>query len=334
MTTASELVKRANRLLSGLKLIEAEECFQRAFAIDSHSVDSLVGLGRLALVNPRDGDPSSWLDRALALRPDHPEALALKAICSMKQRRFDVAIELLEQANASGSGPTMAYFNLGKCYRELGQLPEAESNFRKAIEINPRHFVARIELCSCYVLEGDFASAFREALAIVKRRKHYADYLRLGSYAVALQQFETAENAFQASIDLNPASWEGHYNLGELYMSARFMDRAREQYQLALDKNPGSYEPFNGMGLFVLIIDQDCARAVNLLKQAIEAAPSRVEPRLNLALAYAKQRDLTAAQKFAASVLTLSRPGDPAYDQAERLQSTIRIESRTLGSLR
>jgi tetratricopeptide (TPR) repeat protein len=334
MTTASELVKRANNLLSSLKLIEAEECLQRAFALDSHSADALIGLGRLALVSPRGDDALSLFDRALELHPDHPEALALKAICWMKQRQFGIAVELLEQANASDPGLAMVYFNLGKCHRELGQLPRAEASFRKAIEMDPRHFVARIELCSCYVLQGDFASAFREALEIVKRRKHYTDYLRLGSYAVALQQFETAEKAFQTSIDLNPASWEGHYNLGELYMSARFMDRAREQYQLALDKNSGGYEPFNGMGLFVLIVDQDCTRAIALLRQAIEAAPSRVEPRLNLALAYAKQRDLPAAQRFAASVLTLSRLGDPVYDQAERLQSTIRIESRTLGSLR
>ena len=117
-------------------------------------------------------------------------------------------------------------------------------------------------------------------------------------------------------------------------MSARLMDRAREQYQSALDKNNAAYEPLNGMGLFVLIVDQDCDRAIGFLKQAIELAPSRPEPRLNLALAYAKKGDFPPSREYAATVLSLANPGDRIYDQAERLQGTIRIESRTLQTLK
>jgi Flp pilus assembly protein TadD len=192
----------------------------------------------------------------------------------------------------------------------------------------------RERLCALYSLNGDFASAYREANEIVNRRNLYTDHLRLGSYAVALHQFEAAEKAFRASIELNPASWEGHYNLAEIYMSAQLMDRAREEYQAALDKNSGGYEPLNGMGLFVLIVDQDSERAIGLLKQAIELAPSRPEPRLNLALAYAKKGDFPSAQKFAASVLTRTRPGNPIYEQAERLRGTMRIETHTFQALK
>jgi Flp pilus assembly protein TadD len=183
-------------------------------------------------------------------------------------------------------------------------------------------------------LNGDFRSAFREASEIVNGRTLYTDYLRLGTYAVALKEFEMAEKAFRTSIHLNPASWEGHYNLAEIYMSARRMHQAREQYQASLDNNRDSYEPLNGMGLFVLIVDQDWDRAIGLFKQALELAPSRPEPRLNLALACAKKRDFPAAQKFAASVLTRAKPGDRFYEQAERLQGTIRIESHAFRALK
>ena len=40
---------------------------------------------------------------------------------------------------------------------------------------------------------------------------------------MALREFETAEKAFLKSIQLNPQSWEGHYNLAELYMSAKLI---------------------------------------------------------------------------------------------------------------
>lgn len=397
-----ELVTRANGLLSSLQFAEAEQCLQKAIALDPSSVAALVGLGRLAMLNRRVEDALEWLDRALALQPDCAEALAVKGIWWMQQKRFDLAAEVLEQAKAADPGLAMVYFNLGKSYCKLGQFPRAEENLRRTIEINPDHFEAysqlsylqtrtgklkdgihamlhalrinpryikgylivgslyeragkrdlairlyrsgirrnpdafplREQLSAAYALNADFVSAFREALEIVNRRNLYTDSLRLGSYAVALQQFETAEKAFRASIDQNPESWEGHYNLAELYMSARLMDQAREHYQAAIDNNRNGYEALNGMGLFVLIVDHDSDRAIGFLRQALEFAPSRPEPRLNLALAYARKREFSEAQAFAADVLALTKPGDSFYEQAERLLGTMRIETHTFQSLR
>jgi cytochrome c-type biogenesis protein CcmH/NrfG len=88
------------------------------------------------------------------------------------------------------------------------------------------------------------------------------------------------------------------------------------------------------MGLVGRLVDQDCDRAIGLLQQALEQAPSQPEPRWNLALAYARKRDFTAAQAFAESVVPLVNPGDSLHRQAERLLGTIRIERRTFQALR
>jgi tetratricopeptide (TPR) repeat protein len=297
-------------------------------------VAALVGLGRLALVGRSPDDALILLDRALALSPGHPEALALQGIYWMGRREFRRAAELMERAKAADPDLTMVYYNLGRSYDELAQFPRAEANLREAIERNPEHFQARDRLCSLYARTRDFGAAFREALEIATRRQHPEDYLRLGTYAAALGDFQQAEEAFQKSIERNASRWEGHYNLAELYMSSRRMDQAREQYQAALDRNNGAYEPLNGMGLFALTVDGDCARAIGLLEQAIEAAPTRPEPRLNLALACAKKREFAKAQRLAFSVLAMVRPGDPLREQAERLLGTIGIESQQLQTLK
>src|SRR5262249_8637860 len=152
--------------------------------------------------------------------------------------QFPRAEENLRKAIGKNPKHFEAYSELSCLQMQTGYVRESIQSLLIAIQTipdyvhqNPNVIGLRERLCSLYAMEGDYASAYREAFEIVKRRKLYTDYLRLGSYAVALQQFETAEKAFQTSIDLNPASWEGHYNLGELYMSARLMDRAREQYQ-------------------------------------------------------------------------------------------------------
>jgi tetratricopeptide (TPR) repeat protein len=370
--------------------------------LDPRSVAALVGLSRLALLERRADDALARLDQALALQPENADALSLRGIYWMQRGEFERAAEVLEQAEALDPNLAMIHFNLGKCYRELGQPTPAEQAFRKAIEVSPEHFEAhgqlsllelesgrtgagirtmlhairinpryikgyfvlgshyesvgdwdaairvfqsgiqhnrnafllRERLCFVYACKRDFSEAFRAACEIATARGLYTDYLRLGSYAAALQQFETAEKAFKTSLDRNPASWEGHYNLAELYMSARMMDQAREHYQAALDKNNGAYVPFNGMGLFVLVVDEDADRAIELLNRALQLAPSRREPQLNLALAYAKKGDFQTAQKFATSVLSTASCGDPLYDQAERLQGTIRIETSTFRALK
>ena len=108
-----ELVTRANGLLSSLQFSEAEQCLQKAIALDPSSVAALVGLARLALLNRGSEDALKWLDRALSLQADCADALALKGIWWMQQKRFDLAAEVLEQAKAADPDIAMVYFNLG-----------------------------------------------------------------------------------------------------------------------------------------------------------------------------------------------------------------------------
>jgi superkiller protein 3 len=354
--------------LVGWRLNEALEWLDRALALNPGCAEALALIGLYWMQHRRFENAIEALEQARALDPD----LAMiyfnlgKSYCEVGQ--FEPAEANLRKAIELSSDDFEAYGQLGHVEIETGRLKDAANSMLRAIQINPRYlhgylvigelceragkpenairvlraaiqrdpdgFPVRDRLCSLYASTGDFASAFQEALEIANRRNLYTDHLRLGSYAIALHNFATAQHAFETSIQLNPASWEGHYNLAEIYMSARLMDEARQQYQAALDKNNGAYVPFNGMGLFVLIVDQDCNLAIGLLQQAADLAPSRPEPLLNLALAYAKKGDFPASQQYAASVLPFANPGDPLYKQAERLQATIRIESRAHQSLK
>jgi tetratricopeptide (TPR) repeat protein len=308
----------------------------------------LMALGRTALLDGRLEDAAALLKGAIeAFAPAGAADPSLAMIyfnlaeCRRRLGQFEHAEANLRRAiqsmgHAIRSNPAYVegYLVLGSFCLRVGKPDAAVRVYRAGVARNPEVFLLRERLCGAYALAGDFAAAFEEADEIARRRNLYTDHLRVGAYAVALGQFETAERAFQTSLERNSASWEGHYNLAELYMSARWMDRAREHYKAALDRNTGAWEPFNGMGLFVLMVDQDCDRAIALLQQALELAPSRPEPRWNLALAYARKHDFPAAQKFVASVLALVPAGDPLHHHAERLQATIRIENRTFHALR
>jgi tetratricopeptide (TPR) repeat protein len=312
----------------------AIQVLEQARALDPNLAMIYFNLGKSYCEVGQFGPAEANLRKAIELRPDHFDAYGQLSLVEIETGRSEDAVNSMLRAIQINPRYLHGYLFLGELCERAGKPGNAIRVLRAAIQQNPDGFPIRERLCSLYASTGDFASAFQEALEIARRRNLYTDHLRVGSYAIALHNFATAQQAFETSIQLNPASWEGHYNLAEIYMSARLMDEAREQYQAALDKNSGGYEPFNGMGLFVLIVDQDCDRAIALLQQAAELAPSRPEPLLNLALAYAKKGDFPTSQQYAASVLPLAIPGDPLYEQAERLQATIRIESRALQSLK
>jgi tetratricopeptide (TPR) repeat protein len=312
----------------------AIEVFERARVVAPDLAMVYFNLGesycRLGQFSPAEAN----LRQAIECSPRHFQAYARLSYVQSETGREKEAIRSMAQAVRLNPAFVEGYLALGSLCMRAGKREAALRICKAGIARNPDATVLRERLCALYALNGDVASAFREAVAIAEARSVYTDHLRVGAYAIALRQFDTAERAFQASLQLNPASWEGHYNLAELYMGADRMDKAREHYQAALDRNDGAYEPFNGMGLFVLLVDQDCDRSIGLLEQALALAPSRPEPRWNLALAYARKRDLPAAQRFAASVLPLVNAGDPAHHQAERLLATIRIEIRTLQGLK
>ena len=228
--------------------------------------------------------------KAIEMNPDHFEAHSELGSVQAQTGRLEEGVYSILRAIRINRHFVKGYLAAGLLHEQAGKGDAAIRLYRSGLRHTPTAYPLRERLCVLYALKTDFRSAFAEALRIVKRRGLYSDYLRLGIYAVALREFETAEKAFLKSIQLNPQSWEGHYNLAELYMSAKLMDQASEQYQAAIGNNRHDrYEPLNGMGLFLLMVNEDCDGAIALLKQALDLAPNRPEPRLNLALAYAKK---------------------------------------------
>ena len=98
------------------------------------------------------------------------------------------------------------FSNYGSILKDLGKLKEAESLFRKAIELNP-----------------DFAEA----------------HCNLGNLLSDFGKLKEAESLFRKAIELNPDFAEAHCNLGSLYQSLGQLKEAESFYikTISLDPN-------------------------------------------------------------------------------------------------
>ena len=216
------------------------------------------------------------------------------------------------------------YMVLGEIYKLAGKGNQAIKVYRRGLKYNPTAHVLRQQLCGLYAFKGDFKSAYREAVLLAALRNNYGDYLRLGNYALILGLFEKAEKAFRKSIELNPESWEGHYNLGELYSAAKLVKEAKAEYKAAIARNATNGKPHNGLGTLALFQENDPKEAKRRFQTAMEMLPKNPGPVFNMALACSASKEYSEAEKYAVAAVKLSKPATPIAMQAEKLLETIR----------
>ena len=253
---------------------------------------------------------------------NHLAHAALGAVL-MKTKRVKAGIEEMITAIRINPLYVPAYLLLGRMYQVSNKIDLAVRIYEKGLKHNPFAIPLREELAAALAFQGDFHSAYRQAVLIALKRGSEQDWLRVGNCALAIGQFEKAEKTFQKALQKNVKSWEAHYNLAELYSTAKLFKKAKEHYLLAIEKDGKSFKPFNGIGWHLMVIEKKSAEAQKYFLRALELAPGQKEPLLNLALSCADLKAYTEAEKVAEATLRSARQGDGIYEQAERLLAEI-----------
>jgi len=89
------------------------------------------------------------------------------------------------------------YLVLAALYRTAAKHDLAIELYRQALGKVPAALMVYEELSDTHVAKGDYKAAYMDAVTLVTKRNDFRDYLRLGSYALALKDPSRAEKAFQ-----------------------------------------------------------------------------------------------------------------------------------------
>jgi tetratricopeptide (TPR) repeat protein len=147
-------------------------------------------------------------------------------------------------AQAPGPGdrePAYRANNIGVAMLEQFDYERAAQSFREALTIHPALDIARLNLAIALFYGGKPAEAFAEAKAAAERlpnapQAHYV----LGLAARAQDDLDTATQAFERVLKLDPSDAGAKVNLGQIGLQQRQFDRA-----LALFREALSTEPYN-----------------------------------------------------------------------------------------
>jgi tetratricopeptide (TPR) repeat protein len=169
-----------------------------------------------------------------------PEDLHDSALAALRNRNYELAIELLKRVLALEPKHKYAWNNLGRAYLGMQKSEDAIRAFQKAIEVDPY---------------DEFA------------------YNNLGLAYWRQRKYEEAVGAFRKQLEVNPLDEFAHGNLGSLYVEWHKYAEAIPELDKAASLKPENAFYQIGLGQAYLNLDQS-DKALAAFDKAIELQPA------------------------------------------------------------
>lgn len=154
---------------------EAADAYRQALRL-SDSADTQYALGLTLNKLGRTDEEILAYKRAVAIRPDHANAIERLGWGYFKQKRYEDAAAAFEQLRTY-KPDAKTYNALGESYFELGKIPESQEAFNSALGYDPDLELARYNLGRAYVKAGNTDMARVQYEILRNSRSDLADRL-------------------------------------------------------------------------------------------------------------------------------------------------------------
>lgn len=175
-----------------------------------------------------------------------------KAELAIKQKKYDVAVEIYRGMLQKNPNNTDVYYDMAVALTYAGELDKAMSTIDRAIEIAPdnknypnlkKQISARMEnkaiaKAQAALDEGtgllklgkaaDALEKFQTAIGMLKEDKQAPVWRQIGRAQAELKRADAAEAAFKKAVDLAPENEIDNYmnNLAQFYLDSQMYDQA------------------------------------------------------------------------------------------------------------
>jgi len=226
--------------------------FNKAISLDMQLAEAHFNCG-VALIETGDDQGNSYLDKALLIKPDYPEANNYKGLQLLEAGQTVGAIDHFKKAITHKTNYDEAYCNLGNAFTTQKEFASAEAMYRKAIEHNPQ-----------------YANAYNNLGNTLMNQESYKQHLK------------EAEECYVKSIELAPELYDAYKNLAVYYQGEGIQDKAIEYFKQYREKVP---EDDSAAASMAEIHERDGKfdEAMTVLKPAIDSG----NPSAKVILAYA-----------------------------------------------
>ena len=266
--------QRILKLYKGHSFQEAEEAATKLLIEFPQFAPAHNLLGAINLAQGSLENALPCFQRAVAIKPDHQQALGNLGQVLVKLGRHEEALTPLTKALSGKSGSAEAHNQLGTVYADLGSHEEAISYFRQAIKLQPEFADAHCNLGNSFNHIGEVDSAIKSLSTATRLNpEHQTAHYNLGTIYSNSNSYLEACVHLEKALQLKPDSEKTLSNLGKVYFSLSKYDLALTVLQKAQELAPTSAEPHNRLGV-IHYERGDYHLARYHLKQAIALRPN------------------------------------------------------------
>ena len=297
----------------------AYRAFSQAITVDPNRVDVRIARAELLASVPDDKDlAQATSDANSVLNEDskNADAHGILGKVLLAQKKYDQALQEFSKAAALAPNQPSPDYGIGLANRGLHHLDDAESSFKKAIQVDPHFVSAYLALADFYDVEQHSPSQAQQIVqaGIQANPEVLGLYEALARYDLSQKQPAQAEQVYQAGIKANPSDGAFYIELatvyqhegdaaqveetitrlwnqlpkspaaaiviGEFYREAKMSDRASAAYQRGLSANPknvGIEEALEDLYLDEGQTDQAASLDEDLLKQSPKDVQARID---------------------------------------------------------
>ena len=172
--------------------------------------------------------------------PGNPEFLKDRGNTQKAQGDLVAAVESYRSALAITPDYVAARYNLGLTLRELSRFEEAEVEFRRIHEQDPRDVDALFNLAALLALQARYsesATHFRAALDLAPDNPYLCLEFALVQRRVP-GELEASLKSLRRCLEIKPDFADAHNALANIYQGEGRLDEAIEHYRSALKSSP------------------------------------------------------------------------------------------------
>lgn len=186
-----------------------------------------------------------------------------------KQQKWDLAESDYNKAIELNPNHANAYNNRGILYGDLQKWDLAESNYTKAIELNPNDVLAYYNRGILYYKQQQLAIALSDFNKAIELEPNFERaYINRGILYYKQQQLALAESDFNKAIELNLNDAYAYMNRGVLYLNQQQWELALSDFTKAVELNPKLANAYYNRGLVYAELKQTEKAKTDLQKAA------------------------------------------------------------------
>lgn len=202
----------------------------------------------------------------------------LKANAATRQRDEREAIRLYTEAIEKKPDWPDAYYNRGLCYRKLGRVQEARTDFQQALQLDPEFGIARYSLAKLLADSDKWSESLQELKRFPAAYQDSTYVLiglanansQLGNYAMALAEYNQA----LSQTEKIPERIEIFVNRGSLFYMQKQAGAAESDFRQALKLNQNEDFALNNLSLIEAKKNR-FQEALILIERAISLRPGQ-----------------------------------------------------------